>query len=195
MPTYTVKSLQELGTLMRKHQEQRERRIKKATKKAVQRGAAYVRRHMPVAFGELRDDIQATGTQVVSDAPHSEAVELGSRPHWVPLEALIKWVKLRGAQGLFSDAQIGYNARHQTTTAGHAKSVAQQLAALRRGGFDASGPETAFSSVDAPTQVAKAIQIAIAKKGTKPHWFMRDAVPEIMSFLNEEMQLALPDKG
>lgn len=199
MPTYKVKSLQELGKLMRKHQKQREQRIKKAVRKSVQRGAAYVRRNMPVAFGELRDDIGTTATQVVSDAPHSEAVELGSRPHWVPLEALIKWVRLRGAQGILSEKQIAYNARHQSTTADHARSVAAQLAAIRRGGLghsgaEHSGAESNFSPVDAPVQIAKAIQLAIALGGTKPHWFMRDAVPEVMGFLDEELQQAVPDK-
>lgn len=194
MPTYKVASLKELGQLMKKHQSQRERRIKKGVRKAAQRGAAYVRRNMPVAFGELRDDISSNATQVVSDAPHSEAVELGSRPHWMPLEPLIAWVKLRGAQGILSDKQLSYNARHQSTTADHAKRVASQLAELRRGGFGASGPETNFSSVDAPVQVAKAIQLAIALKGTKPHWFMRDAVPEVMSFIDEELREAVPDK-
>lgn len=193
MPTYKVKSLRELHTLMRKHQRARERRIRRAVRKAAQKGAAYVRRNMPVAFGELRDGIEATDTQIIADAPHSEAVEKGSRPHWMPLEPLIKWVRLRGSQGILSEAQINNRFKHQRTTADHARSVAAQLAAIRRGGLGHSGPEANFSPVDAPVQVAKAIQIAIAKRGTKPHWFMRDAVPEVMGFIDEFVKQAVPD--
>lgn len=194
MPNYSVKSLKELDQLMKKHQSARERRIKQAVRKTVQRGAAYVRRNMPVAFGELRDGIGNNGTQVTSDGPHSEAVELGSRPHWMPLEPLIAWVKLRGAQGILSESQIAHRFRHQATTESHARTVAAQLAAIRRGGLGASGPEAQYSPLDAPVIVAKAIQLAIAKKGTKPHWYMRDAVPNIMGFLGEELDTAVPDK-
>ncbi len=97
----------------------------------------------------------------------------------MPLEALVRWVKLRGAQGL---SRRPKQLRGATTRA-HATNVAAQLKAYEKHGS---------LSVDAPLQVAKAIQIAIAERGTKPHWFMRQSIPEIMKALDRHIHKALP---
>src|SRR5258706_767286 len=102
MATYTVNGLGAFARLFAQHQTEREKRIRGAIKKPGNAGVTIVKHAVPVAFGELRETVHATGTKIVVDAPHAAPVEVGSRPHWVPLEALIKWVKLRAAQGLLS---------------------------------------------------------------------------------------------
>lgn len=139
-----------------------------------------IAKNVPIAFGDLRASVHGVWTPngggANVEAPHAAAVEFGSRPHWVPLEPLIRWVKLRGMQGLSSRRKPG------TTTARHSKAVAASLGAMAKGGA---------LSIDAPEQIAKAIQIAIAKKGTRPHWFVRNTMPAAMRILHREIGRAL----
>ena len=148
---YEVKSLAELGRLFAKHQRQREKRIAGAVRRTAKDGAAVVREHVPVAFGELRDSVAGKptekGARIDADAPHAAAVEVGSRPHTPPLEPLIAWVRLRAAQGLLSDRQL--NKLPGTTTAMHARAVAAQVRAMEQGGA---------VDADAPRRIAFAIQ-------------------------------------
>jgi hypothetical protein len=39
-------------------------------------------------------------------------------------------------------------------------------------------------AADAPERIARAIQQAIARRGTQPHWFARRALPEIHAALD-----------
>lgn len=157
----------------------RKQRIKTAVYKTARKGAQVVRQNVPVAFGELRDGIRSEPTRIVSDAPHAAAVELGSRPHFPPLEPLIAWVKLRGAQGLKGGRGPG------TTTKAAAKFV---RSALREQESDGA------LDVDAPRRVAYAIALAISKRGTKPHHYMSGSLPEVVSILDTEIVAALPDR-
>jgi hypothetical protein len=153
--------------------------------------ATHVRRNMPVAFGELRRSIRVekggtkskVAARVFTDAPHAAPVETGSRPHWPPLAPLVRWVKLRGMQGLTGRGGLRtkFGRTAGTTTAGHAKGVAGTLRGMESGGALGLG---------APVQVARAIQVAISKRGTKPHWYMRSAVPRCREFLRTNMQTA-----
>ena len=153
MPTYHCESLADLARLLGAHQAEREKRIRGAIKKTATAGTTVVKRNVPVAFGELRESVHATGTKIVIDAPHAAPVEVGSRPHWMPLAPLIAWVRLRGAQGLLSRRERGR--LPGTTTRAHADGIASQFRAMEKGGaLDA----------DAPVQIARAIQRAIAKK-------------------------------
>lgn len=190
MKTIRVKSLGALAKALQKDLRGKERALDSARRRAAQKHAAYVRSHMPVAFGELRASVSASDGKVTVDAPYAAAVEVGSRPHWMPLEPLIKWVKLRGFQGLASSKSLGR--LPGTTTAGHAHSVAAGLrehdeasgyADLSGGAGDRDGPVAIAK--------AKAIQLAIALKGTKPHWYMRDSIPQARVFLGIEIKAAL----
>jgi hypothetical protein len=97
---------------------------------------------------------------------------------------LIRWVKLRGFQGLTAEPQRGR--LRGTTTREHAEGVAGQLAAFEQedGSVDANAPE----------QIARAIQLAIAAHGTKPHWYARNALPAIHGILDAQIRAALPDR-
>ena len=181
MPTYTVNGLGAFARLFAQHQAEREKHIRGAIQKTAQAGVTIVKRAVPVAFGELRESVHREGTKIVVDAPHAAPVETGSRPHWMPLAPLIAWVRLRGAQGLLTRRQRGR--LPGTTTRAHAEGIASQLRAMEKDG--------AALDADAPVQIARAIQLAIAKKGTRPHWFARTSLPAIRAELDAFIRKAL----
>lgn len=176
MTTIVCADLKEWAKTLRKDLKGREKRCSRAQRKTASRIVPYMRQNtIPKAFGELGDSIHiertATGAMVVVDAPHASAVENGSRPHVVPIEALLKWVKLRGMQGLRSPSSL-----KGTTTRGHAQNIARQIKDHERtnGSVD----------TDVPLQIAYAIQHAIAMKGTRPHHYMLKTQPKIMEYLD-----------
>lgn len=186
MTTYRVKP-HELGPLMAKNERARSKRIEAAIRRAARRGAALIRRSVPVAHSELRDSVHVVGTRIIVDAPHAAAVERGSRPHFPPLAPLIKWVKLRGTQGLARAKSL--QRMPGNTTAAHARSVASQIASMgSHGGARSEGSST---PVDAPERVARAIQRAIGARGTKPHWYARKNLPAIFRMTQSEVRQAL----
>jgi hypothetical protein len=180
MKTYRVGSLRELAALLPRHQNDREKRILGAIEATAKVGASIVKRRVPVALGELRESVHVQGSLIVIDAPHAAPVETGSRPHTPPLAPLVAWIKLRSAQGLLSTRQVGR--LPGTTTTDHARSVAAALRGMERNGA---------LDVDAPVRIARAIQQAIAKRGTKPHWYARSSLPAIRALLNTLIKDAL----
>jgi hypothetical protein len=182
--TYRVKSCGELVALLGRHQREREKSLLAAVGEAAKAGVLVIKRRVPVAFGELRESVHAElnllGAAIVIDAPHAVDVETGSRPHTPPLAALVEWVKLRGAQGLLTTRQVGR--LPGTTTARQARSIASTLGAMERGGA---------LDVDAPERIARAIQKAIALRGTKPHWYARGALPDLHRILAAAIKDAL----
>ena len=93
-----------------------------------------------------------------------------------PLAPILAWVRLRGAQGL------------------DAAPAAKGAPAVIAGRIARQGSATA-TPVDAAERVARAIQHAIAKRGTRPHWFMRDSVPEVAGLLDAFMRSSLLDEA
>ncbi len=182
--TIEVNSISALIAAIKRDTKAREREILQAGRRAARRGVSHVKRNIPVAHGELRESVHADGHVIVVDAPHAAAVNYGSRPHTPPLAPLIEWVKLRGTQGLLSDRQI--DRLPGTTTAGAARSVRSMLRAHEQGGA---------SSVDSPVRVARAIQQAIAKHGTKPHHFIEKALPDIYAIYGDELRKAINTKS
>ena len=192
MPTYTVRSLAELGLLLTKHQAQREKRVMRAVANTAKRGVKIVQENVPRAFGDLADSVHTEGLAIVTSAPHAGAVNNGSRPHMVPLEPLTRWVKLRGMQGLQQGGRdqrgrfLAGKAKLGPTTAAHAARVATQLQSMETDGA---------LDVDAPEKIARAIQAAIAKNGTKPYAYAPKSLPAIVRTLDELVTAALPDRG
>ena len=135
-----------------------------------------IRQNAPVAFGELSDSVYAEPHRTVVDAPYAAAVERGSQPHAANIDALERWVKLRGMQGLSNRSLRG------TTSRGHARRVASQLKAMESGGS---------LSVDAPRQIAWAIWHAILEHGTRPHWFVLQSLPDIEAYLDTYIKEAI----
>lgn len=173
MTTYTVRSFKELGTMLEKHAKQRRAAITRAKQKTLKDAAKIVKLAAPVAFGELRDGfdvrLDATGGDLINDSPHVMAVENGSRPHVVPLEALIKWVQLKATQGL-SRGQ-----RNQPA----AKHIAASLKSMQRGGANQVGDVE---------RIARGIQHGIATHGTKPTHFMAKSLPAIIAAFKKNME-------
>lgn len=177
------------------------KRLKAATEAAIRKTARdaipIITPRVPKAFGELVDSLEARNpnsesvvAQTVASAPHAAPVETGSRPHTPDFEALLSWVKLRGLQGLTRKGNIRtrFAKTEGPTTPGQAMGVALALRELEVRGNRRNGRH---SPIDAPEQVARRISEAIQKGGTKPHWFVRDSLPEIEAKLGENIQSAL----
>ncbi len=145
-----------------------------ATQVTARRGARVVANRIPKAFGSLKGSVHVVGRKILVDAPHAAPVETGSRPHWPPFAPILAWVKLRGMQGLGKSRSR------------HAKTIARQI---REMGSGRSTP------VDVPAQIARAICAAIAKHGTKPHWYARSSLPEIRGILDTELKRRIKGKG
>lgn len=90
-----------------------------AMSEAVQQIEGMAKDDAPVAFGHLRasigSEVRVTeaaiegiiGTNLgrIKDGKlsgYAQAVELGSRPHWAPLEPLVEWVRVKRLAGRYS---------------------------------------------------------------------------------------------
>ncbi len=185
-------TLAELSGLISKDLNKLQREVKTAIRETARDAVPVIRKNAPKAFGELRESIHAEGTEngakTIVDAPHASAVEMGSRPHLVPLDALIRWVKLRGMQGLNSKGKLNRGLlranghRIGSTTAVHAISVAAELKSMEKNGV---------LSVGAPEQIARRIQQKILKSGTKPHWYVLSVLPQIEDLLGKNISAAI----
>ncbi len=183
MKTYHVSNVRELATLLQRHSRERAERLRAAALPAAEGGAVAVRRGVPAPHGELAGSVKTeprpTGAAIVVDAPQAAAVEVGSRPPTPPRGPLVAWVKLRGAQGLLSPKGGPPRSAH---AAHSAHSVAGALAAMEHGGA---------LDVGAPMAIARAIQRQIAAHGTRPHWFVRSALPAVRAAVASAIREAL----
>lgn len=208
MAEYQVDSLKHLASLIQKHSEKHQRRLERELRRAAKRGVTAVKQNVPVAFGELRESVHSEpvdgGAQIIVDAPHAAAVNNGARPHWMPLEPLIRWVKLRGMQALLTDRQRGRLPGGTTRAA--ASAIGRMLAGKTMSAGDLGNPEggsgefsasyvpvSAVSQIDAAEQVARMIQRAIAKRGTKPHHYAEKSLPEIEGYVDLAVKNAFAD--
>ena len=183
MTVYTVKSIREFHSLFEQHMKQKERSIKRAIARLARTAAQEIRKNAPEAFGPLRESVHATDTSVIVDAPYAASVELGSRPHMPPLDAIIAWVKKRGAQGLTTRGKVIKNTSRDPGKLTSAKHVASTIKSMQsKNGY--------VESADI-LQLARSIQMAIAKHGTKPHFFVRDSMPYISGKLEEYVKDAV----
>jgi hypothetical protein len=191
----------------------REARVRTAVRKTARETRNYVAREtIPVAFGELREALYVqdavNGSAVVCDAPHAAAVENGSRPHTPPIEPLSAWVTLRGVQGLTKRGTVKSNRTRNGRVVDWRRAAAKRIAtelANRMGGRTsqwraqaashlAQGNRAAMAADPDVVAVARAIQMAITKRGTKPQPYMQPAIPEAARYLDEFVTAALPDK-
>lgn len=147
-----------------------------ALRAAARDGKLIVQENTPKASGELFDSVAErstpAGARIAVTAPHAVAVELGSMPHMVPLAALIEWVKRRGMQGL--EGRVRRADRSQV------RGVRGALKSLEQDGA---------TPVDAPEQIARAIQASIAKHGTKPQHYVEKSLPSIDALVQAHLDL------
>lgn len=189
MTTVTI-DLKELPARLKSLLKRAGKDIGKALQDGAKRGSRIVSRNAPIAFKELADGVYAemgqASSRIVVSAPHAQPVEVGSRPHWAPLAPLIEWVKLRGMQGLGDRGGTRRFPKDISTPKGFARAqahfVARELKKLVQNGT---------SPVDAPEQIARAIQAAIAKGGTKPTFFVRKSLPAIGEATSDSLKTRL----
>ena len=180
-----ITSLRELERTLKHDLTAITRKAIKATRAAARKGRAIAKKKAPAAFGELRDGIDVDpledGARIRSSAPHSCAVEAGSRPHWPPLEPILAWVKLRGAQGIHTKRRLAPS------------EAPKAVAAMLRGKVQGKRGER-YLPVDAALEVANAIRAAIAKRGTKPTWFMHESAQGVALELDEVFERVLSEE-
>ncbi len=158
------------------------------------------------------------GGPVISvDAPHAADVERGSPPHKPNMDKLIAWVRLRGMQGLTKGGGLRsrFAKSDGLTTRANARSIARGIrsaqmrarsarvmsysrkayTALVRANNVAPDRHRVASGRYTPTDVIKRIAGAIAasieKHGTRPHWYVRDSLPELEADLAARVSRAV----
>lgn len=197
MPHFECNGFGEFNKLFGKHMRAKKRALRQGVKNTVKAGEKIVVGNLPEAFGDLRrglssdiltgpqgeDDMGTTHGRIIVDAPHAAAVEVGSRPHMPPLEPILAWVKLRASQGISGGGR-------GPTTRMWAKHVRMQMRGyeVRASRQNNSGR---YTPVDAPEKLAKSIQMAIAKGGTAPQWYMRKSLPEVAMKLFQELSIGV----
>jgi hypothetical protein len=176
--------LSELGGLIAADIDNKRRDLAAAINATAEDSVRPIRRRTPRAFGELSGSahsVPGKNPKVVLDAPHAAAVEIGSLPHRPDIEALVAWVKLRGMQALHKRdelSKLGPTTPYQAALVGGALSARVVRAnALGKGHGE-------FTPVDAARRVAEAIATNIQRYGTKPHWMVRDSLPDIRLILD-----------
>lgn len=134
---------------------------KRAMLEAAALGAELLAKEAPVDTGRLKQSfrVRTHGVsghpEIVADAPYAGVIEAGARPHWMPLRPLIGWV--RRHRGLFNLTRRPPK-RHRRT-----------------GRFQADAGIVG---------IARAIQLKIARVGTKPRWFVRKTLPALSRVLD-----------
>lgn len=190
-----VNGLKALRRALERGQRQILKGIDRAIWSTAQKAVRPIKKRTPKAFGELQNSVQAyargsNGHPVTSvDAPHAGAVEIGSPPHKPNFERLLAWVKLRGMQGR---NRGGLRRRFPKalgpTTPFQARRVASIFKSLEVRGRAGVGRHL---PIDAPTQVAQAISKGIEAHGTRPHWYVRESLPDIRDILATEVRKGL----
>lgn len=150
--------------------------MKVAVLEAAAVGAEIIAREAPVDTGRLKQSIimRKRGVsghpEIVAQAPYAGPVEVGSRPHWVPLTPLVRWVRRHWSSfNLPKRRPGGANmtpARTARAQAGRDRRIA------RRAAYDAN-----------IVQIARRIQLAIARRGTRPRYYMRRNLPRLGEIL------------
>lgn len=178
-------SLDQLGDMVRSDLRKLDKDVVRAAiRRAAKRGVDICQAAAPAAFEELRKSIHAIptddGALIRADAPHAAAVEHGSRPHMPPVEPLVRWVELRGIQGV---------------TGSRARPAHAMARALRAVGGVVKVNKQPILLTSAIRRLAWAIAKKIAEKGTRPQPFMKISLPFCELVLDEEITAALAAQG
>lgn len=216
MPTF--RSIGEALTAIRSDTKRLDGRARRTVAKVARElRNTVVRDRVPRDFGELAtsihvDDRGPGRSDVVADAPHAAAVEVGSRPHMPPLAPLVKWVTLRGLQGLTAGggmkrARLGpladpikegrrYAAAWRRASAeGIASSLRKRLGRKGAAWWKSNalavsrGHASYVGGADPDTlAIARAIQQKIARVGTKPTRFMQSSTGDAHALFDRFMK-------
>lgn len=168
----------QIAALLAKTDKRIRRGVHEAVVEAAAVGAEIVAKDAPVDTGRLKQSVvmrkkgPSGGPEIIAQAPYAGPVEVGSRPHWVPLRPLVGWVR-RHVMAAAREAGIKTPGRVGT----YKGRTARAFAAYNR----RSRARNAF--VDEILKMARLIQRAIARRGTKPRYFMRKNLPRLGQIL------------
>ena len=122
----------------------------------------------PIASGALRGSFVAiepvqleSGIVVTMGSPleYAPYVEFGTKPHWAPIAPLIRWVEQMTTSGRMEIVVEGKSSTEAIAKGRHLRRTPALEAGIIR--------------------IAHAIQRAIAKRGTRPRYMMRDALTKM----------------
>jgi hypothetical protein len=116
---------------------------------------------------------ESDGATLANTAPYAAPIEEGSRPHWPPLQPLIEWV-LRNLMGDIAGARSS-------------GVLIERASRLTKRGRLGKRAERAGRAMITAVEVAKGVQRKIARRGTEAKGVMRDAYPEYIDFVEDEV--------
>ena len=184
--------LADLGRVLAEDLRTIQRRVVESTHSAAADGAVVARANAPEAFGDLKDGIYGgpldgmQGARIRSTAPYSAAAEVGSRPHMPPVEPLIRWVKLRGMQGVHGGKAAPPAARFVKRVLRSRENVHVTFSE-RDGGTLSRGRTVRSLDIVEAERLAWQIALKIKREGTRPTWFMKRSVAPVFRLFQRHL--------
>lgn len=138
--------------------------VKRAVIEAAAVGAEIVANDAPVDTGRLKQSVvmrrrgKSGHPEVIAQAPYAGVVEVGSRPHVPPLLPLVAWVRRHAGDFGLSNGGRARDARGRFVTTGQAVAIARR------------------------------IQRAIARRGTRPRYYMKNNLGRMEQVLKTLMR-------
>lgn len=181
MAVTRVVSSAEIDAVLKRTDKRLRDAVKGAVIEAAAVGAEIVARDAPVDTGRLKQSIimrkrgPSGHPEIVAQAPHAGPVEVGSRPHWVPLTPLVRWVRRHWSSFNLPKRRPGGASTTPAASAAAQRHRDRRIA--RRAAYDAN-----------VVTIARKIQKAIAKRGTRPRYFMRKNLPRLNEVLKTLMR-------
>ncbi len=149
--------------------------IARALKKSAKAVEAEVKPLTPVNLGRLKRNIRSTATKteakVGTNVHYAPYVEFGTRPHWPPLEPILRWVtqkaRGKGFRGAFGIQRRGQKRQAQLYAAARGVQAAIAARGTKGAHMFERGLKAALPAIKTifRTEIEKAIRGA---KGGKP---------------------------
>jgi hypothetical protein len=209
---------EEMARMFAAQETKRAQRVVEAVHESCLLGAEVVAKAAPVDQGLIKMSTRAqrlgpTRSRIISDAPHSGIVELGSRPHMPPLGPILKWVRRHRAYFTQGAVRVPRRAKpgaakpkRKFKLSTRVKRFVRGLirGALKRFGIGpkksrATRRTTANTERRQSTEkellaIAQGIRFKIAKTGTKPTHFTRKQLPKLQKILRVIVARRIEDR-
>jgi hypothetical protein len=173
-------SASQVGAALRSTDARIRKGVMNGLRVAAQRGRTVLVSRSPVDMGQFKGawKVEKTleGADVVNDAPHAGIIERGARPHAVSdvgVLAIEDWVRRHFHEQTRSVAR---QRKNYGSRAKYGKKSTRTTAALEQ---------------QYVHELAMKIVWKLRTKGQEPKWVVRDALPALSSWLDEEIKRAL----
>jgi hypothetical protein len=171
---------EQLGAALTSAAQNASQAVQKGLYLGAERAVAHLKKTSKVDRGQYKNawrhrSLPGGSRQVLNDAPHAGIVERGARPHPVSAAgwmAIFRWVL-----------------RHLPEFGVSAKAARMTTRALSSRRSKSSGAVS--WTVEEATRITNAIVNKIRTRGQEPTWQVRDSMPKLAKFLNEELQRAI----